>query len=110
MGHATIFAPYDPYQWPSVLALVSTPTTNLKGCFIMSQPTILEEIENLSHRLGGSLTSIKGQFDLTFDLRNLGFERHTIVIQEDTVTIKGVCEMFAGTSDKPSYFAGNTAK
>ena len=75
----------------------------------MLKETVHDKIEDLSNRLNCSLTTTKGKFNLTFNIRNLDFVRYVLELDKEDFEFQGNCEMLAGTSDKPSYFSGNTS-
>lgn len=66
-------------------------------------------INQIAQRTGCSLSRKQGKFDLTFNIRNLNFSKYRLEKENAYFELIATCELLEGTSDKPSYFSGNTA-
>lgn len=66
-------------------------------------------INQIAKKTGCSLSKKQGKFNLTFDIRNLNFSKYRLERENTYFELVVTCELLEGTSDKPSYFSGNTA-
>lgn len=69
---------------------------------------MLPELLALADRYKLSFNHDLSTYDLSFELRNLPFKTITLFKKTSKVDIKIVYDFLWGTSQKPSYFSGNT--
>lgn len=75
----------------------------------MSTELLENRINQVAKRTGCSISRKQGEFNLTFDIRNLNFSKYRLERKNKYFELIATCELLEGTSDKPSYFSGNTA-
>lgn len=75
----------------------------------MEVGTIKDKLRQIAVRQGCQLEIVKGKFNLSPFIRNLDCEKFIFLIVEEDFELRATCNMLAGTSDKPSFFSGNTS-
>ena len=74
----------------------------------MNKDSIEEKIDKISTNTNCQVSKAIGNFDMTYEIRNFDYEKYSLKSNDTNFELNGTCEILGGTSEKPSYFSGNT--